>query len=62
MDSGQFSEATVSGEDAASVVTPRTSRRIPVLKILFAVIAAIVLIASVACLVLIQLGYPRMQG
>jgi hypothetical protein len=62
MDSGQFNEAAVSGDEAASVVTPRTSRRIPVLKILLAVIAAIVLIASVASLVLIQLGYPRVQG
>jgi hypothetical protein len=57
----QILDAT-SGEDAPSVSKPRALRWRLVLKVAAAAALSIILIASVACLLLIQLGYPRLQG
>jgi hypothetical protein len=62
MASIEDSEATLRGDDANSVPAPLKARRPTAVKIFMAVAAGLVLIAAIACLVALELGYPRLQG
>lgn len=56
------SKATLRGDDASSVSAPPKARRPLAVKILMSVAAGLVLVAAIACLIALELGYPRLQG
>jgi hypothetical protein len=62
MADSQHTEATLIGDDAGSDSAPRMLGRRISAKTLMVAAAAIVFVVSLACLTLLQLGYPRLQG